>query len=123
MEQRCRGEYEHSFLNEFQEVRKAWGQSGPLLWRCGAAPVTGVAAQVKFLILPENACSWAVTSTIPGRRGVVKTFHFDLMLQENVCSDLCIAHRYISPGDVPINEGISVVLFYNLCELEVPPNL
>lgn len=23
MEQRCRGEYEHSFLNEFQEVRRA----------------------------------------------------------------------------------------------------
>ena len=26
MEQRCRGEYEHSFLSEFQEVRKACGQ-------------------------------------------------------------------------------------------------
>lgn len=62
MEQRCRGEYEHSFLNEFQEVRKVGGQSGPLLWRCGAVPVTGRAAQAKFLISPENACSWAVTS-------------------------------------------------------------
>lgn len=30
MEQRCRGEYEHSFLNEFQEVRKVGGGSqGP----------------------------------------------------------------------------------------------
>lgn len=29
MEQRCRGEYEHSFLNEFQEVRQVCGQRGP----------------------------------------------------------------------------------------------
>lgn len=29
MEQRCRGEYEHSFLNEFQEVRPACGSRGP----------------------------------------------------------------------------------------------
>lgn len=25
MEQRCRGEYERSFLSEFQEVRQLWG--------------------------------------------------------------------------------------------------
>lgn len=29
MEQRCRGEYEHSFLNEFQEVRKVGGSQSP----------------------------------------------------------------------------------------------
>lgn len=47
MEQRCRGEYEHSFLNEFQEVRRACGQPGPFRGEGAAAPVTGLAAQAK----------------------------------------------------------------------------
>lgn len=50
MEQRCRGEYEHSFLNEFQEVRRACGQPGPLRWEGAAAPVTDLAAQAESTV-------------------------------------------------------------------------
>lgn len=59
-----------------------------------------------------------MTPTIPSRRG-----DFDLMLEGKVCSDLCIMDHYISPGDVPSNEGISVVLFCKLQEHVVPPSL
>jgi len=34
MERRCRGEYEHSFLNEFQEVRDALALE---VWSCSCS--------------------------------------------------------------------------------------
>lgn len=68
---------------------------------------TALAAQAKSGF-HKNTWFRAMTPTIPSRRG-----DFDLMLERKVCSDLCIMDHYISPGDVPSNEGISVFCFAN----------